>query len=89
MTAFARSSLATPHRRFARGAACAREHRVGEVRRGHVLSSTAVYVPRAYGARPGGFGKSDRLPAGLGEVRDTNHELTERRVRAGPSLTER
>jgi hypothetical protein len=71
VTAVALSSLAGRRRAFARGAAG--------------VPSAGVRVSREAAAHPGGFGKSDRLSADLGEVRDTNHELDERRVRAGSS----
>jgi hypothetical protein len=80
VNAFAFSPLAGRRRRaFARGDA-------------RVLESgatTSVRVPRKLAARPGGFGKSDRLPAGLAEARGTHQDSNERRVRAGPSLLER
>ena len=72
MTAVAFSSLASRRdRAFARGVAGPR--------------STGVRVGRESAARPGGFGNSDRLLADLAEVRVSDNELHERRVRAGPS----
>ena len=80
MNAFAFSSLTGRRRRaFARGAVGVLENRV----------TTSVRVPRKPAARPGGFGKSDPVSAGLAEVRGTHHDTYERRVRAGPSLLER
>lgn len=79
MHAFAFSSLAGYRRAFARGAAGVLETCV----------TTSAGVPRKLAARPGGFGKSDRLSADLAEVRCTHHDANERRIRAGPSLLER
>jgi hypothetical protein len=71
------SSLAGRRRGFSRGAACVRDSRVGQTLSGSGTTSWTA-------ARPGGFGNSDCTLAGLREARVTNHELSQRRVRAGP-----
>jgi hypothetical protein len=79
------SSLARRHRGFPRGAACVHESRVDATRRKSDMTSTAVHVSRESAAYPGGFGTSDDVRADLAEVRSTNRDLNERRVRAGSS----
>jgi hypothetical protein len=79
------SSLARRPRGFPQGAACVHESRVGETRGESGMPSTGVRVSRESAAHPGGFGTSDHVLADLTEVRSTNRDLNERRVRAGPS----
>jgi hypothetical protein len=82
--ALALSSLARHHRGLPRGLVCVRESRVEATRRESDMRSTGVHVSRESAAHPGGFGTSDHVRADLAEVRSTNRDFNERRVRAGP-----
>jgi hypothetical protein len=85
MIALSLSSLARRRRGFPRAAAGVHESRVGQTRGESGMAATGVRVSRESAAHPGGFGKADHVRADLAEVRSTNRDLNERRVRAGPS----
>jgi hypothetical protein len=85
VTASALSLLAGCPRGFARDAGRARAICVGRPPSESVMMSTAARVMQKPVARPGGFGNSDRVLAGLREACGTYHDLKQRRFRARPS----